>query len=1500
MKVRRCSAVVVCLVLSVCTLVYSAKYDQNGMLSLLKGDLNRDGYISLADIGMLASAWLEQDCGLSNQCARADVFFTCGDGSIDSKDFAVIADALGQCVDPCNPDCTHEALTLYEPPRTIGYFDTEMIALFSGEFYKSQTDMRIPGRGIPFSWRRWYRSRTGINTTMGNNWSPSYDIYLEACSGNIILHGPTGRRDFYYAQPKGTWAAPGFFRELIRNFDFSFSLIFPDTSEWRFNSLDDPSAPGKINTIVDRNGNALTFDYDGSGKLVIIHTALDDALHSRDVTIAYNADGFVKSVRDWAGRQVKYEYYSDGEADGSAGDLKSVTTPVVIGTVTGNDFPDGKTTVYTYSTGFDDDRLNHNLLTITDPNGTTYLRNIYFGKEDPKDRDFDRVKRQIRGEPNDIIDIRYRQIAPRPGNNYAVMMAIVNDRAGNVRHYWFDQYNQLVILRQYTGFAPDPDQFTDLTRNRPTGKLRPDDPNFFVSRFKHNEDHLPVRVDYPNGNYTVNVWQGDLDPNASPRSRGNLRERHRFAGALAPVSDQSEIVELFEYDPTFNHGTNFPTRYVNGRGNQTLYGYDPNGNRIRTTYKRPGPPSDIVEEWEYDTYGRLTASIRPDNGSGHRRRDERIYYMDANDPNYGYLKSVIVDGNNLALTTTYKYDRVGNVICETDPNGGDRRYIYNQLNQIVRRISREVNKGSGVRYKTDIYYDDKDNVTQVDVQNVNDVGPVLANSHFTTTFEYDILNFVTRITRELTPVNNAVTEYEHDENRNRTLTRYPEATSGNDPNNVVRREYDERNLLFRRIRAPQASGVGGKSTTQYDYDSNGNLTKVSAGIEADTSPSYAGDSSHVTIYTYDGYNRVVSTSDPMGNIRTNSYDENSNLIKAMFAGEPNDISGSAGNIRLAEAVYEYDELDRRTRTDVKFFDSNSQIDISDGNSTMQIIYSQNSQVLSTTDDNGNTTMTTYDTANRPLTVTDAKSNSVTYSYTLNSKVKTVTEVDKSDLGSPDEFFVTTYSYDGLDRRIRTDNNIGSVTENKYDSRSNVVEFMDSRRPLLGNPGNVTRYAYDAASRLIRTVRHMTNDGTGTGAVVGTIVTTRSWDDNSRQASRTDGNSNVTSYAYDSLGRLIKTTHEDNTETSYEYDVHGNRKRATDGNGSVSDNRFDAKNRLIDIAVTRAAGVLGTTFENFSYDGLSRIISARDDDSTVEFIYDSLSGVVSETLNGQITTSTNDGLGNKTSLNYPGGLAITYAYDALNRMSTVSGPGGTIARYYYIGPYRKERRRTGSGGGITESNYTYDLLRRMTRSRHVRIGVGPIDDRDYSWDQASNLMQRRNLLALPIDIFDYQHDSIQRMVRSLHSPPGPPAGQTDYHLDDVGDRITVTVGGVPQIYTKDPTMPEPADYQMNQYTTTPSYTRRYDRNGNLKVLDLGLPTQRDLSYNYRNLMTRHVEVSSGTQTDYQYDAFGRRIAKVYDVTGTPVTTLFFYNGNFLIEEQSPPGVTTATYVEGAGP
>ena len=69
---------------------------------------------------------------------------------------------------------------------------------------------------------------------------------------------------------------------------------------------------------------------------------------------------FIESVTDFTGRSVTYEYYQNGDAHGAFGDLRSVTSPPVTGVPTGNDFPQGKTTVYRYNTGFNDRMVSRN------------------------------------------------------------------------------------------------------------------------------------------------------------------------------------------------------------------------------------------------------------------------------------------------------------------------------------------------------------------------------------------------------------------------------------------------------------------------------------------------------------------------------------------------------------------------------------------------------------------------------------------------------------------------------------------------------------------------------------------------------------------------------------------------------------------------------------------------------------------------------------------------------------------------------------------------------------------------------------------------------------------------------------------------------------------------------------------------------------------------------------------------------------------------------------
>ena len=947
----------------------------------------------------------------------------------------------------------------------LGVGVADPVYFFSGELHEEAVDLRIPGRGLDFVWARKYRSKIGPDTAMGHGWDFSYNVFLETNGNDVVLHDGNSRADLYRSQPNNTWALEEYFRELTRNPDESFTLTFSDTGMWHFHPLNHPNAPGKLSRIEDRNANTLDLWYDTQGRLERITDTL-----SRDILIAYNNDDLIESVTDFSGRQVTYVYYT-GEPGGSPGDLKSATSPVVVGTSTGNDFPNGKTTVYTYTSGFTDDRLNHNLLSITDPKGQTYVQNVYAHTIDagdprftldPNNLYYDRLVRQYWGDqpqpgfPNtgDIIDIVYVPVTPSSQNNFATIKVIANDRNGDVKEFLYDANNRGVIKREYTGRWPA-NQPTFQASNPPTPKSRAGDPDFFETRYEYNVDALRTRIIHPNGNITENVYELDLDPNAARRSRGNLREVHRTPGTHTPPGDQTEIVELYEYDTGFGGccGTNFVTRAVDGRGHVTIHEYDQWGNRFRTTHRIP----TIIEGREYDERhpsgrptGQVTAHILPDNGSGHRRRDEYTYYDSGHQR--GYLRDEIIDAPGFALTATYEYDLVGNVIRHIDPRGHDTLYEVNALNQIVRETSREVINGSGVRYERDMYYDANDNAVRNDIQNIDDQGALQPNTHFTTIFEYEILNYLVRKCEEAGTFTGAIpgppelpacaglpdsefitTEFAYDANRNRTLVVYGEAAEGRQPDNVVRTRYDERDLVFKEIRAPRHAN---QSTTQHDYDRNTNRVRKTQGLE--------GTSPRVTESTYDGYDRLVGTLDAMGNEAEYHYDPNHNRVSSLLLGELIDAPGSGGNVRLWEAVYVFDEMDRRRREEVEFFQTEPpQPPILDGQSITQTEWSDNSQVTRTVNDNHHQSLTTYDTANRVLTVTDAKNNRITYAYDANSNVIRTTELEKSDLGTQDEAYRTTSAYDNLDRLISRTDNVSNRNRYAYDSRNNLAEMIDA-------------------------------------------------------------------------------------------------------------------------------------------------------------------------------------------------------------------------------------------------------------------------------------------------------------------------------------------------------------------------------------------------------------------------------------------------------------------------
>jgi RHS repeat-associated protein len=689
---------------------------------------------------------------------------------------------------------------------------------------------------------------------------------------------------------------------------------------------------------------------------------------------------------------------------------------------------------------------------------------------------------------------------------------------------------------------------------------------------------------------------------------------------------------------------------------------------------------------------------------------------------------------------------------------------------------------------------------------------------------------------------------------------------------VVSSLYDERNLLFRVIRAP---GDPGQSTTQSDYDADGNLIRTSQGLEDGAGVRY-------TIFGYDGFNRRATTTDAMGNVTTTHYDANGNMASSRVDGELVDVAGSAGNVRLAETTYSNDAMNRRVQADQSFFDTTTGTNIAGGHAISQTIYSPNSQILKTIDADNHTNSTAYDSANRRSLVTDAKGNTTAYTYDANNNVLSTAEVDLSDLSTPSETFNTAYQYDAQDRLVLTVDNIGNTTSFAYDSRDNRVTLTDAR-------GNLTRYTYDGLNRLTATTRFLTSNGLGSGTPAGTIVTGQSWDDNSRLTGQTDANTHTTAYVYDSLNRMTGTSFADGTANSATYDVHDNKTATVDANGNQVSATYDLLNRATARTITRGSGVQGTTFESYEYDGLSRTVQAQNNDSLVTRSYDSLSHVTRETqqvvssgATAQSVACTYDGVGNVLSCAYPGGRVVSSSYEALNRKQTISDGAGGIATNSYFGPGRVERRDYGNG---TRAAYSYDGIRRMTNSlQSVILSSAPIDWRAYSWDASDNQTAINDLLEPGLDARSFSYDSVNRLVQSATAVVGP---VISYSLDGVGNRLTVTGGTNAGTYFMNPAVP-PADFQVNQYTTTPFDTRTYDANGNL--VSAGV---QQFSYDYRDRLVGVWQPATTNTVSFKYDCFGRRIEKAT----LAAAARYYYVGWQEVEEEDGTNAVAASYVWG---
>ncbi len=444
---------------------------------------------------------------------------------------------------PCPPDGPQVIASL----SFHVWFLTNPVLLSNGGKVESRVDLVVPApRGPSFVLSRTYKSFVLYTGPLGQRWNHGYDQRLvREPSGDLAWVTGSARTDTFRRQPDGTYRAPDeyFVRLSFSETDAAGNPTGPDTGEVTirnpdgtrvvFRPLDAPSAPGALDRIVDRHGQALRFEYAllSTSRLVRAIDAL-----GRAVDFSYDPFGRLVALQDFMGRRVTYEY-------GLFGDLVRVTGPDNTLTTEGDPLPlpeqvqaGGRSEVYGYTRGFADERLNHLLTHVVAPVEAAGLaalspfaledealleplartRNRY--GTDPDLISFARVTEQRWGgtsqlpawtgqatpqEAGGTIHFAYERLAVPAGAslNHPAWKTTVLDRNGNLSEYFHNAQQQCVRVRAWAN------------RNlRPRGTGYGQDPDYFERTLVYDrQGRLLVRVD-PSGRRSRWVW-GDEDLN---------------------------------------------------------------------------------------------------------------------------------------------------------------------------------------------------------------------------------------------------------------------------------------------------------------------------------------------------------------------------------------------------------------------------------------------------------------------------------------------------------------------------------------------------------------------------------------------------------------------------------------------------------------------------------------------------------------------------------------------------------------------------------------------------------------------------------------------------------------------------------------------------------------------------------------------------------------------------------------------------------------------------
>jgi RHS repeat-associated protein len=594
------------------------------------------------------------------------------------------------------------------------------------------------------------------------------------------------------------------------------------------------------------------------------------------------------------------------------------------------------------------------------------------------------------------------------------------------------------------------------------------------------------------------------------------------------------------------------------------------------------------------------------------------------------------------------------------------------------------------------------------------------------------------------------------------------------------------------------------------------------------------------IYYYDENDLCIQETDALGNSVFHQYtdfmepyrdiDEEGNITGYVYDKLGNLISiqkpdGSVENYLYDDTGKLKMKTDAESKSTVFVYEKNLLKAVVNADSAVTAYEYTNSGLIKTvSNNNGQQTFLQYDDDNNLAKMILPDNTEAAWEYDVWGRcVKTINPINQSQ----------DFSYDTLNRVIRIKKYDGNKVQLQYNAYEEVVYAEDAHHQV--------KFEYTPLGSL------KTREENGTKIQF-------NYNTEERLVSLLNEHNEVYRFKYDAKGRIVREIGFDGILRDYIRDRAGKVIRVNRPGQRFTEYEYDFTGRL-----TRAEYSDGS-WEVYGYNKNGQLIEATNENCSIIIERDALGRVIKDNQEEYFVESKYDKLGRRVEVKSSLGASIKLEHNKAGFVSSVIANNNAGANWEAQFKYNAlgfETERLLPGGIV--SSFEYDRAGHPIEQK-VRNGSSTLRHRTYSWNVNDRLQSMVNNLTR--GIVQYGHDDFGNLAWARYED-----NFYDYRMPDKVGNLYKTKEQKDRKYGAGGRLLESNGIKYS-----------YDEEGNLvsKTSPDGVKWQ----YKWKgNGMLKQVIRPDGNEVSFEYDALGRRTAKIYN----DYITRWVWDGNTPLHE-----------------